>query len=297
MKSLVYPLLFISGVAFSQESIVLQPGPNEGKDAMVFSEIPGKNYGNHHNFDVLAWTWRADGFDAGLTRCFIQFNLSEIPPENEVLSAKLSLYNNPNSGNNNGKHSTLSGSNKGWITLVAQPWYESSINWDNQPWVDNTFRVEIPESRQSSQNYEDLDVTELIKVQHYIPDMFFGMSITLQTEEHYRSLIFASSDHEDPTKRPKLTVIHRPRTTSDIGKKPKGKLYSIVQTKEGIKVLLHQKEKVKSLQLLNSVGKSEELVVSTDEITLNQNTHSPGVYLLVVEPEKGKNRTQRLIIR
>ena len=177
---------------------VYQPGSIEGKDARINSlEIYG---GNQIELPVDAWTWFGE---PGIDRSLIEFDLSNIPTNTEVLEATLNLYGAEDLPT--GGHSTLSGSNEFIIQRVTSWWDEDAVLWATQPQTTSWNQVNIPPSQDPYQDYE-IDVTELVQHMVTYPDSNFGFLMKLKTEEHYRKVNFASSDYTDDTKRPKLTV-------------------------------------------------------------------------------------------
>jgi len=148
----------------NQFTVVLQPGSATGKDAFVddYSTFSDLNFGSSVN--LLAWAWTAGGIPY-VTRSFLEFNLSAIPPNSIILSAQLSLYGE-------GQHSTLSGSNEGLIERVIAPWDESTVTWNNQPPSTTQNSVLLPASTSVAQDYTDIDVTNLIN--DMLPGNNFG---------------------------------------------------------------------------------------------------------------------------
>ena len=184
--------------SFAQDSIVLQPGPQDGKDAMVQTLYPATNMGSEDNFIAAAWTYNGV---FGITRSLVQFDLSVIPPNATVSEAKMDLYYNPNSG-----HEGHSGSNASYIRRITTGWEEYSITWNNQPNYTTTNEVQLPPSSSYNQDFLDIDVTQLVKDMLLSPEESFGFLVMLQVEDTYRSLIFSSSDHLVPSKWPKLVI-------------------------------------------------------------------------------------------
>ena len=121
---LVSTLIFTSTL-FSQTTIILQPGPAEGKDAKVWSLSSNTNYADHQMLKANAWTW---GGTFGIERSYFEFDLSEIPPQATILSADLSLYYHFLPGN---PEQTHSGNNECLIQRVTSSWDENSITWNN----------------------------------------------------------------------------------------------------------------------------------------------------------------------
>lgn len=191
-------------VVQAQTTIVLQPDSAAGKDAMINFNQPNTNYGNYLDFIATAWT---NSGVPHLLRSFIDFDISMIPPNATILSAYLSLFSNPQSYNYQ-LHSSLSGSNISELHRITSPWSEHTVTWNSQPTTDTVGKVVLPQSVSSTQNYLNIDITQHIQFKHANPASHYGFMFRLVTESMYRSMIFASSDHPDPTLRPKLEITY-----------------------------------------------------------------------------------------
>lgn len=211
------------------QTVTLQPGATEGSDARIsnvqnctppgnpFSNLPNSNDPDFQDMPVAAWTNNANGCATIQHRAFLKFTaLNNIPQTATILSAKLSLYGVSSSvslpqGNSYypGSPYNSSGTNECWIKQVSGSWSESAITWNNQPAVTETNRVAIPAST-SQYGYDalDIDVTNMVKsmVNNAANN---GFCIMLQNEVYYRSVTFASSDHADAAKRPKLVITYQ----------------------------------------------------------------------------------------
>lgn len=183
--------------------VELQPGA-EGIDARVFSrpDVADSNYGGLTRFEAVAWSW--DGAAAAI-RSFFDFDLSNVPAGSTARRATLILQADTSLPPPLSGHSTLSGPNDFRIEPVIAPWQEGTITWNNQPATDPTKAVTAPASTRNDQTYE-IDVTALIKDELSAPDLHHGFMLRLQNEQAYRAVQFASSDHPDPAKRPKLVI-------------------------------------------------------------------------------------------
>lgn len=210
-------------------TVTLQPGATEGQDAKPaamqgcsggssYANVPNINFPNDPDLAIAAWTFNADGCATGQYRSFLKFTaLSNIPQTATILSAKLSLYGVTSSGASPQGNSYYPGSpynsygtNACWIKRVTGSWTETGITWNNQPSVTDANRIAIPASTsQWGYNATDLDVTEMVKAMVNNTNSNNGFCIMLQVEEYYRSVNFASSDHTDATKRPKLVVTYK----------------------------------------------------------------------------------------
>jgi hypothetical protein len=207
------------------KTLTLQPGPTEGQDARPSARQGCSGIDNSANINfpdvdlaICAWTFSANGCSTGQYRSFLKFTgLSAIPQSATILSAKLSLYGVASSlsspqGNSYypGSPYNSYGTNECWLKRVTGDWSESTITWNNQPAVTDANRIAIPASTlQWGYNVTDIDVTEMVKGMVNIANANHGFSLMHQVEEYYRSMTFASSDHADATKRPKLVVTYK----------------------------------------------------------------------------------------
>ena len=193
-------------VAFTtnaQTILTLQPGPEEGKDAKIWSVENNVNFGDYTEVRIMAWTW--DG-DSGIERSFMEFDLSEIPQNAEICYAYLSLF--ANSTTSSQTNSSLSGPNTCLIRRVISPWEEDLVTWDSAPATTTVNQVTIPESEEEHEDVLDIDVTELVKDIVDDPANSFGFEFRLEVEDQYRRRVFAMSDFEDPTHYPKLEICY-----------------------------------------------------------------------------------------
>jgi PKD repeat protein len=186
---------------FSQDTLVLQPGP-EGKDAKFCSITPDQSNGNVYSFVSMAWTHSGE---PGNHRSVIEFDLSDIPPGGEILNARLNLY----FAIMPGYPTQHTGNNESYLQLITEEWQEETVTWNNQPSVTTEGQVYLPASTQPHQDYRNIDVTELIRKMYDEPQNYHGFLFRLITEEYYRCLVFASGDYmDDPALRPKLEIIY-----------------------------------------------------------------------------------------
>jgi gliding motility-associated-like protein len=205
---LLLPVLVIllPGYATAQQTITLQPGGQCGKDAILhgLDSERNTNYGNNAQLPAVAWTFSGT---PGTIRGVVEFNLSSIPANAVINSAYLSLYA---WGQNNGlgQHSSLSGSNIGWIQRVTTMWDEQTVTWNTQPSTTSQNQVVLHESNSPNEDYLNMDVTALVQDMLDNPSSSFGFLISEQVESYYRRLNFCSSDHTDPARRPKLVITY-----------------------------------------------------------------------------------------
>jgi len=204
-KIILLIVAFISSCHLSaQDTLIVQPDAAMGKDATVWTERPDRNTGNIPSLDALAWTWFGDGFDEGLTRSFIQFDLSDIPGNSNILEAKLYLSFNEESFFANLYHRFER--NDLAVQSVAEEWEESTITWNNQPAVNSQSMIVVPSTIDEPFEDYEIDITAIIQEQ--VRGTNNGIRLSLQDEIYYRGVVLASSDHPNSDLHPKLQVIY-----------------------------------------------------------------------------------------
>lgn len=199
---------------YAQITLTLRPDSLEGKDAKIwylsnqggtYGPTNDLNYGNDQSFLAHEWTWSGD---EGTRKSLIDFDLSQIPANATITDARLSLYAFPSSPD--GGHSTLSGSNECRIQQITSAWNEDDVTWNTAPSVTSMNQVVLASSVVDYQDYLDIDVTAMIQEQYANPTANFGFMISMITQEHYRAMIFGSSDNPDSTLHPKLEITYDP---------------------------------------------------------------------------------------
>ncbi len=213
MKLVTIVLVFLVAKNFSQTTLILQPDAESGKDALLhgLSSQANTNYGDNSQFVASAWTF---GSKFGIVRSVIDFDISTIPENVIINSAYLSLYA-WNSDNGMGPHSGLSGSNACWLQRITSEWDEETITWNTQPSTTTVNQVFLYGTSNPSQDYIDIEVTNLIKDMISDPQNSYGFLLKLQNEEYYRRMNFCTSDHEDLLKHPKLVITYSEIVPSD----------------------------------------------------------------------------------
>jgi hypothetical protein len=211
-----------------QTTVTFKPDSIIGKDAVIWTTgkciLNGNtlpcadiNYGNWPELLQDAWTWGALGCpNEGHIRSLIKFEqLSTIPTNAQIVSAELKLFGVPSSSSTQGNSSypgaPFGTSNQSLIQKVTSIWNEQTVTWNTQPTTTTANQITIPASTsQWNWNFSDNSSDLVAMVQDMVtnPATNFGFMLKLQTEIHYRSLIFASSDHSNPALWPELTVTY-----------------------------------------------------------------------------------------
>ena len=196
---------------FGFDSLVLQPGSSEGKDAYTAggfsSYVPLLN--NSLNFDgspdFLIGALQTIGFMQGL----ISFDLRGIIPNAYVQQAVLALYNNPNSTVNNGNSNAFSITH---VKKLTSYWEEDLVTYNNPPTASALNVISVPYDPFPHANL-NIDVSLFAQEMVSNPDSNFGFQVMPSVAYWGYAYIFASSDNADSTIRPKLTIYGYDSTT------------------------------------------------------------------------------------
>jgi gliding motility-associated-like protein len=203
----------------AQDTLILQPDAICGEDAIIwelsnqtgeFGPTEDNNYGNSKSFLAHEWTWNGD---PGRRKSLLNFDFSLIPPGSIVLGAYLDLNGFPDSPDNG--HSSLSGSNEAVLKRITSPWSESTVTWNTQPTTTDVNQVFLSESASVGQNYLDINITDICQDMIDNPLEGGGIMLSMIEQAYYRAMIFASSDHPDPAKHPRLTIIYIPSSPTE----------------------------------------------------------------------------------
>ncbi len=189
--------------------LVLQPGPDEGKDAMISRSVPEGNFGKFPFFEATAVSLVTSDVQHKLTRSLIEFDLNQLPKSATIKRAVLTLYY-PQYDYADTVYpvtNTVTPSSVEYLAVlqrVVSPWQEHEVTWEKQPETTTEDQVFIPRIyyiTDASCNCivppvsETVDVTQLL-----MPDasgiVHHGMLLKLVREEYPDWLRFASSDFE-----------------------------------------------------------------------------------------------------
>ena len=147
----------------------------------------------------------AFGSGVNVNRALLDFDLSLIPTNVVIVSAKLNLYAT-------GPIGTLSGhtgsNNACYLERVTQNWYENVVTWDNQPPSSSQNQVTLNQSSNSTQNYLNTDVTNLVKDMLNNPATSFGFKLRLISESVSNGLLFKSKENGNINYVPNLVITY-----------------------------------------------------------------------------------------
>ena len=202
-----HPVVFHLGEN-AYEKLVLQPGPERGKDAMITDLEPGKNFGDHPYFEASFLT------EPVLTvmrtkSSLIEFYLNDLPKSATIRKVFLTL-----SFENMVWDSTVAAADPGdmadkYIALqqIIEPWEEYKVTWNNQPATSEAHQVIIPMIDMYSHMQRRYDVTAIFVNELDIPN--YGMMLKVVMDNPYPGgWQFVSSDYKIPEMWPALTVLY-----------------------------------------------------------------------------------------
>jgi hypothetical protein len=195
--------------------IVLQPGPEKGKDAMVSNLNPDKNYGDYKYFEA---TYLSEPVLTVMrsNRSLIQFNLDTVPKSAVIKKVVLRLTYDLPIPFDSIYYTTNTGPAAGivWYGAVLQqivePWEESKVTWNTQPKSVEVNQVYISPFIRNSNSIE-VDVTRLfVSPSTTDPVSYpnYGMLFRLWPIDRFPGFRFASSDYPEANMRPRLTVYY-----------------------------------------------------------------------------------------
>ena len=186
------------------QTLTLQPGSNTNEATLTWTNSGSTTGANFVLQELLAMAWTTGG-EPFIGRGLFKFDLSAIPANATIISAKLSLYSTPNPLNGNQVDANLGTNNAMYVERITSSW-NSTLSWPNQPLGDVGTQVSIPHTNQSTLDLIDVNVTNLV-----IPIIANnnGFKIRLQNETIYNLRNFCSSKHANTAKRPKLVITYQ----------------------------------------------------------------------------------------
>lgn len=194
-------ILSIIGLSlYAQPTTITIESATQGEDAPITNYAPDINYETSELLRSMAWTNSGATMDF---RSLLWFDLSAIPADAHIAEAKLSLYYYHPTDH---PHSSTSGPNTSQLLRITESWDVTTVTWNNQPATTTEAAATVPMSMSPFQDYESIDVTELIRAIRQAEN--YGFMLKLANEQKYRTLFFASSEHTDATKHPRLTITY-----------------------------------------------------------------------------------------
>jgi hypothetical protein len=192
------------------QTLTLQPGPDDGKDAMISNLDPDKNFGDYKYFEA---TFISEPVLTVMrsNRSLVWFNLNSLPKSAVIKKVTLQLfYDIPIPWDSNvfiTEPVTSSLWYGGVLQQIVEPWEENKVTWNTQPKSILANQVFISPFIRNV-NFVTVDITTLFVPVNDIAAANYGILFKLWPTEKFPGFRFASSDYPDATMRPKLTVYY-----------------------------------------------------------------------------------------
>jgi hypothetical protein len=182
------------------KELILQPDANEGEDAVINKNLNTLNYGD--STDLFLAGAIIDG-RTQVTRILVDFDLRPIREYSVVDSAFISFYYDNTT--TKGEHT---GRTEFQLMRINERWKEAEVTWATQPTTSITNIVSVPGHTDATQNFERMDVKDLVQEMVDEQGFTWGFLAKFKQEDLGKQLLFASSDHPDASLRPKLEVYY-----------------------------------------------------------------------------------------
>lgn len=194
---------------YFEKTLELQPPGTTGEDSKLMLQKNGGSVGYGSAGELTAADWRSgsgSGYQHVTERSLLRFNLSAMDASKFVTNA--TLYLNPTGYNSN------MGSTGSWLNRAMGTWSEATVHWDNQPPYTEINRRWIPQHTSTNNYSANVNITAMV---HDIlrTNTNNGFLWRLNDERWStgasgsapnRWVGFASSDHGDAWRRPKLVI-------------------------------------------------------------------------------------------
>ncbi len=188
-----------------------QPGPEDGKDAMITDLDPEDNFGDHKYFEA---SFRSEPVLTVMRtkRSLMYINIyKDLPKSARVTKVLLTMaleipYAAPHdSVNSQGDRSQWP---KAVLQQITEPWEENKVTWKNQPATISANQVHLDFQPHLSTIMRTYDVTKLFIPEQEIAAPHHGMMLKLAENTRPGGFRFASSDSPVPEMRPRFTVFY-----------------------------------------------------------------------------------------
>ncbi|MBS1511624.1 MAG: DNRLRE domain-containing protein [Bacteroidetes bacterium] len=186
------------------KTLIVQPTNNTDEAHVMLVGTSNWTDPGAPEFNASAWTVSGN---LSYSRGFFKFNLSTIPANATILSAKLTLYSTPTPLNGNLIDANSGSANAMFIERITSNWSASTVNWSNQPGTDVSTQILIPHTNLSFFDLVDVDVKSLVAPM--VSTNNYGFKIRLQNETAYNIRNFCSSKYSDAAKHPKLVITYQ----------------------------------------------------------------------------------------
>ena len=169
------------------------------------------SYPDSSKNELAMFAWTANSINVPLYngRSFIKYNLSKLPSNAKINSAKLYLHAKTTGALNGvAGQPTYGANNTVLIQKIVSNWVFPNVSLTNLPKIDTASQIVLTQSTNTAQDYI-VDMTKLIQSWVARPDSNYGVMLRMQTENNpYNSMIFEAGQATDPTKNARLEICY-----------------------------------------------------------------------------------------
>jgi hypothetical protein len=182
------------------EILVLQPGPEEGKDTYICDCSPDENNPN----GPITHLYQGQ-YGSCYDRTLIEWNLSALPANATIESAMMELWFNQ-----------LWGSESGEMVYypILEYWEETEVTYSAQPAYSHDDSV-VTAWPQQNNSWHGVDVTEFVRMWHDGTYENYGIYCHCQNTVSTSCAEFNSSDVATEDRRPRLTIEYTGQMSGD----------------------------------------------------------------------------------
>ena len=188
----------------------IQPGPVNGKDAMISNLEPDRNFGDYKYFEA---TFLSEPVLTVMrsNRSLIAFDFDTLPKAATIQKVTLRLtydvpipfdstYITPDPTTGIAFYGAV-------LQQIIEPWDEHKVTWNTQPRTIEMNQAFVYPFIKNS-NFIDVDVTSLYVNPSASALPFYGLMFRLWPDDMFPGFRFASSDYEVASMRPKLIIYY-----------------------------------------------------------------------------------------
>lgn len=189
-----FSYLGYSQCTIGTNQVVLLGAKNNGIYHQLQQNIMTPHASDPSQTEILAeaWTCNSIGVPICNFRATLKYELTQIPRDAFIASAKLYLYARTNSTNAYVGHPTYGANNDVSISRVTNDWDTSGVGYGwNDQLTTTQDQVVLPASTNDAQDYV-ADLKNLVQFWVNNPDSNFGMQLKQIDETYYKSMIFHS---------------------------------------------------------------------------------------------------------
>jgi hypothetical protein len=187
-----------------QQTITLQPSNDSTNEKNI--AVVGSQDVSSHAKDLDAAAWTTNGVPTYIRGTF-RFDMSTIPANATIISAKLSLYSIQDPTNGDLVNANSGSNNAMYIRRIISNWDGYTVTWQTQPATTTSDQILIPHTNQAFLDLVDLDVKAMVDAMRTNGN--YGFMLSLQNETIYNIRQFCSPFHADATKHPKLVIVYQ----------------------------------------------------------------------------------------